>query len=276
MEITNFWNEKKWFLFSASLAFVVVMWDIKYAEKNFELDKYLIVIMMFQIHLSFILLPYMGSNKFNKTMRGVFFIAAILPASLQISSEFLDKMKAEVRTMPIRPVEPILDKQLDKSISSARYYRWNAKEAEDNEAFEKFDKKYNELIGKKDKYINSLDLYNEAMQEFPEKERQYKEYIAKGELSWFFDYLNLFFPFVAVLALQIMNGYSSRIGAMQNLVNEPQIEPTFEKPEKKKTPPWWGSLKKKPAKEPEPETPDQDPEIHRTEQHPLPNSESEK
>jgi hypothetical protein len=128
------WHNNKWFLFSASLAFVVVMWDIKYAEKNFKLDKYLVVVMMVQIHLSFIVLPYMGSSKFNKTMRGVFFIAALLPASLQISGEFLEKMKLAVKTDPTIPTLPVLDKELDKDIKRENHYRWKAHKAGDTEA----------------------------------------------------------------------------------------------------------------------------------------------
>jgi hypothetical protein len=121
------------------------------------------------------------------------------------------------------------------------------------------------LQAQKKEYRDTLKDYNIAVQEYPEKKRLYEEYKAKGELSWIFDMLNLFFPFVAIVGLQVMNGYSSKMGARKIDRKDPEPdEPELEK--KKKIFPW----------RPKPKKLEVIPEVIRTEQQPLPSESQSK
>lgn len=270
-------ERNKWGLYSVSIAMVVMMLDIRYAEDNFEsVDTFLIVAMMIQIHIAFIVLPYMGSSNVNKFMIGVFFLAALLPASLQISSESLDKMEKAIRTEPTVPTAPLLDKGLDSDIKRAGYYLYQA--SINKKATVKLQTKLSKLQGQKKGYLESLTLYNKAVQEYPDKKAAYEEYVAKSGLSFIFDYLNLLFPFVAIVGLQVMSGYSSKIGAARRQLpvkdeqpTEP-VEPNFKKPEKKKINfPWTPT--KKVVKKSEPAEP-AEPGLIKTDQIPLPSPQS--
>lgn len=224
-------KEKRWFIFSLSLAGMVAMWDIKYAQKNFKGDSILIMVMMFQIHLSYILLPYFNNEvktdkfsfknifTFYKAMRTVFFIAALLPASLQINSQILDRMNAKVKTKPVLPAMPTLSTNIDKEIDREVFYKWQAQNDKDltkdkrEEKIEKIQVRLDKMQTQKDQYRDAIVQYNVDVAEYPQKVKEYEEYIAQHDNTKVFDYLNLLFPFFAIVAIQIMNMQTSKRAA---------------------------------------------------------------
>jgi len=215
----------KWTAFSLCIAGLIAAWDIKYAQKNFEIDKWLVIFMMILIHLSYIILPYLEEEKklkrkkikdnftFVKVMRATFFIAALLPASLQISGQFLTKMESDIRTKPEAPILPILDSQIDESIKRENYWLWVAEQNKDQIKINEVSKRLEKLNDQKSRYIESLSKYNEELTTYPEKLKQYNEYKAKNRITWIFDFMNLFFPFAAIVSLQLMNMKTSQLAA---------------------------------------------------------------
>jgi hypothetical protein len=217
----------KWTIYSGLIAVLIAVFDIKYAQANFKIDYWLIIAMMLLIHLSYIILPYIDEKKpvkkgktrlkdkisFVKIMRTTFFIAALLPASLQISGQFLTKMESNIRTKPEEPVKPILDISIDESIKRENYYRWVAGQNNDKTELIKINKRLEELNEQKDLYTIALSRYNEELTTYSEKLKQYNEYKAKNRMTWIFDIMNLFFPFAAIVSLQLMSMKTSQLAA---------------------------------------------------------------
>lgn len=225
----------RYFIFCLSLSAVVVFWDILFSIDHFGVNKYLACLMMIQVELSYIFLPYMQEpeivdNKkkkkkgwfripsFNKVMVVVFFIASMTPAALQISSQLMIKILDSITTEPTIPKKPEkieIDRDIATEEWNKRMINSNDKIADEEKKYyiKKLDKRIGELKDQKGKFSDALNQYNIDIQEYPEKKRKYDEFIAKGKYTWFIDYASLILGFVIMVSLQVMNGYSSRRGA---------------------------------------------------------------
>lgn len=243
MNYIQFWHETKYVLFSILLSSVVVTWDVIFVLDHFTANKFLAVVMMIAVELSYIVLPYMqdqepartGKKKskrklptFNQVMIVIFFVSSMTPAALQISGQFLGKMVNAVRVEPTKPEKPGQDENIDRDIQIYRYRVYKEINLTESQA------KLNDLEKIKSDYRGRIADYEKAVSEYPGKMEAYQEFKAKGRLTWFFDVAMLVIGFVTMISLQVMNGYSSKKGASVKklaVANIPEIQVSEQEPD---------------------------------------------
>lgn len=230
--IVQFYDRNKYLIGSICISITVIFWDCLFAIRHFEVNPYLAILMMIEVEVSYIILPYMQEPEpikkkskskwwrlpsLNKVMFVIFFLASMTPAALQISDLLVEKMVNKVTTEPTIPIEP---KKIDVEFDIKKE-EWNKYQVSVNDDLNEqqklalthpIEKRLNELKDQKSTYTNAVAQFNKDTQEYPEKKRKYDEYKAKGNITFLFDYISLILGFIIMVSLQVMNGYLSREG----------------------------------------------------------------
>lgn len=236
--IVQFYERNKYLIGSICISITVIFWDCLFAIHHFEVNPYLAILMMIEVEVSYIILPYMQGPEpikkksksrwrlpsLNKVMFAIFFLASMTPAALQISDLLVEKMVNKVTTEPTIPIEP---KKIDVEFDIKKE-EWNKYQISVNDDLNEqqklalthpIEKRLNELKDQKSTYTNAVAQFNKDTQEYPEKKRKYDEYKAKGNITFLFDYISLILGFIIMVSLQVMNGYLSREGKKARELN---------------------------------------------------------